>query len=348
MDLLIIFITGLTTGGLSCLAMQGGLLASVIVNQKDSERDELKNSPGIDDLDWQPVLVFVTSKLLAHTVLGFLLGMLGSFFSLSLGSRLVFQGLTSLFMFATAMNLLNVHPLFRFVVFQPPKFFQRLVRNSSKSKAFFAPALLGMMTVFIPCGVTQAMEVLAISSGNPFYAAAIMFTFVLGTTPLFILLGITTAKLSEGWYQKFVKLAAILLIGMAIYGFNGMLVVMDSPITVNRLVRPVTDFFTVVFVGESPATSSAMVGNAQEVTISINNSGYQPKHIKVNSGLPVNLTLISQDTYSCALSIVLKEFNISTTLKANDKKTFTFTPTKKGKYIFTCSMGMYSGTLEVI
>lgn len=34
MNLFVIFLTGLTTGGLSCLAMQGGLLASVIANQK--------------------------------------------------------------------------------------------------------------------------------------------------------------------------------------------------------------------------------------------------------------------------------------------------------------------------
>jgi len=32
MNLFAIFLTGLTTGGLSCLAMQGGLLASVIAN----------------------------------------------------------------------------------------------------------------------------------------------------------------------------------------------------------------------------------------------------------------------------------------------------------------------------
>ena len=44
MNLLLIFLTGLTTGGLSCLAMQGGLLASVIANQKDQEHDHIKNN----------------------------------------------------------------------------------------------------------------------------------------------------------------------------------------------------------------------------------------------------------------------------------------------------------------
>ena len=34
MNLWVAFITGLTTGGVSCAAMQGGLLAGLIANQK--------------------------------------------------------------------------------------------------------------------------------------------------------------------------------------------------------------------------------------------------------------------------------------------------------------------------
>lgn len=138
MNLLVIFLTGLTTGGLSCLAMQGGLLTSVIANQKGQQ---------IDESDWLPVAMFLGGKLLSHTLFGFLLGALGSVISLSLGVRLVFQVFKALFMFATAMNLLQVHPIFRFVAFQPPKFMQKWIRNSSKSKAIFAPALLGLLTI---------------------------------------------------------------------------------------------------------------------------------------------------------------------------------------------------------
>ena len=44
MNLWIIFLTGLTTGGLACLAVQGGLLTSIIANQKDQEIDELESN----------------------------------------------------------------------------------------------------------------------------------------------------------------------------------------------------------------------------------------------------------------------------------------------------------------
>jgi uncharacterized protein len=355
MSVWIIFLTGLTTGGLSCLAMQGGLLASAIANQKEQEHDEVTDSKqksrnfsltSFDQLDWMPVVLFLSMKLIAHTILGFLLGWLGSAITLSLGVRLVFQAFTALFMFATAMNLLNAHPVFRYISFQPPKFLQRMIRNTTKMKAIFAPALLGVLTIFVPCGITQAMEVLAINSGSPIQGAIIMFAFVLGTSPLFAVLGVATAKLSEGWYQKFTRVAAAILIAMAVYSLNGVLIVIDSPISLNRLMSPVTYFFSDERFKNSSQTQ--MINGVQDVTINITNNGYSPNRIKVKSGQPVRLTLKSNETYSCALAFVFKEFGINTFLEANDTQSFTFTPSQPGKYQFTCSMGMYTGIMEVI
>jgi len=375
MNLFLIFITGLTTGGIACAAMQGGLLASVIANQKDQEHEAIVNDKkqlkekkkaayvkalqkrsarfsldSFDELDWMPVGMFLLSKFVAHVILGFMLGLLGSAITLSLEVRLFFQIFTAFFMFATAMNLLDVHPIFRYVAFQPPKFLQRYIRNSSKSKALFAPALLGLLTVFIPCGVTQAMEVLAINSGNPISGALILGTFVLGTVPLFAVIGVATAKLSEGWYQKFTKIASVVLIGMALYSVNGVLIVTDAPITLSKIVRPVTYFFSSDRFAESNGAGSGMaqvVNGVQKVTINAVNQGYSPNYVTVKQGVPVELTVQSNGTYSCALSFIFKEFNISANLKATDAQTFTFTPTSKGKFTFTCSMGMYTGVMEV-
>lgn len=365
MNLFLIFITGLTTGGLSCLALQGGLLASVIANQKeeeyksiieDSKKEKNKlNSQtfvrknfslqSFDVLDWMPVVMFLGTKLIAHTILGFSLGLLGSVISLSLGVRLIFQILTALFMFATAMNLLDVHPIFRYIVFQPPKFLQRMVRNSSKSKALFAPFILGLMTIFIPCGVTQAMEVLAINSGNPINGALIMFFFVLGTIPIFAILGVATAKLSEGWYKKFTKIAAAALIIMTVYSLNGVLLVINSPITFNKIVSPISQ--TVFEKNKSVSSIESANDKVQKITIEVINSGYRPNYVRVKKGIPVELTLKSNGTYSCALYFVFREFGIKEFLESTDSRTITFIPTKTGKYIFSCSMGMYTGTMEV-
>lgn len=383
MNLWIIFLTGLTTGGLACFAVQGGLLTSVIANQKETEVGEIEDSleekaikklklkaqkrekylkkmraksslSTFDQLDWMPVGMFLLAKLVSHAALGFFLGFLGDRLSLSLGVRLTFQMFTALFMFATAMNLLQVHPIFRFVMFQPPKFIQKMVRNSSKSKALFAPAFLGFLTIFIPCGVTQAMEVLAINSASPIQGMLIMSAFVLGTSPIFAVIGVATAKLSEKWHNTFTKVASYLLIAMAIYSVNGVLLVVNSPVTLQSITRPVTYFFSddrFNLVGNSVqgGRNQALIQNGvQKVTIEALNSGYLPKYVSVQAGVPVELTVQSNGVYSCAADFVFKEFGISVFLGPTDSKTFTFTPTKKGKFTFSCSMGMYSGVMEVL
>jgi len=332
MNLLAIFFTGLTTGGLSCLAVQGGLLAGLIANQKKQE----KNNQTFDRLDWQPVTAFLIAKLISHTILGFFLGSLGSVITLSLQTKIIFQVLTALFMIATAMNLLDLHPIFRYLSFQPPGFLRRLIKNTSQSQALFAPIILGLLTVFIPCGVTQAMEVLAINSGQAATGALTMFSFVLGTMPLFGLIGITTARLSETWQKTFTRVAVTVLLIMAAYSFNASLTVLNSPFAI-KFNRTSSNSFT-------PVNQQGI----QPVTININNHGYAPNYIKVKLNVPVELTLISHDARSCAVAFVFNQFNIRTVLGANDRQTFNFTPTQPGRFTFSCSMGMYSGTMEVV
>lgn len=362
MNLTTIFITGLTTGGLSCLAMQGGILASAIANQKEEELDTISKSSSskkklrqiksqlrpnsFDQLDWLPVSMFLLAKLISHTILGFFLGFLGSQLELGLTTKLIFQGFAALFMFATAMNLLEVHPIFRYVLIQPPKFINKFIRNSTKSKAIFTPFLIGLFTIFIPCGITQSMEVLAISSGSPLLGAAIMFTFVLGTSPLFALLGVGTAKLTEVWKASFLQIAALSLVFLSLSSINGIFVVLDAPVTFQKIKIAILDPAGIIY---SDSQGVAPVSNgSQNVTIDVSNTGYTPNRLRVKSGIPVNLTLKSTNAYTCASFFIFPEFNIRANLQPSDSQTFTFTPTKKGRFTFSCTMGMYTGTLEVI
>lgn len=356
MNLFVIFLTGLTTGGLSCLAVQGGLLTSIIANQKD---DELENSAAtastlrtFDQLDWLPVLLFLISKLFIYTLFGFFLGWLGAKLQLRLSIRLLFQGLAALFMFGTAMNLLNVHPLFRYLVIQPPRFVRKWVKSTARGKAFFTPAVLGLMTILIPCGVTQSMEVLAMSSGSPVLGALIMATFILGTSPLFAALGIATAKLSESYKENFLKFAAGALIVMSIWSVNGILVVLNSPITMSTFTQPITYFFSnerfANDVGNRMSATVPSENGVQKVTIQVAKDGYQPSTFTVKAGIPVQLTVTTKESYSCASTFLMKSFNVKLQLAPTDSQTVTFTPTQPGKYPFNCSMGMYRGVMEVL
>lgn len=357
-----IFITGLTTGGLSCLAMQGGILASAIANQKDEEFDtytkasssrkklrqfQANTKPNsFDQLDWLPVTMFLLAKLISHTLLGFLLGFLGSRLELSLGMRLIFQGFAALFMLATAANLLELHPIFRYVLIQPPKFVNKLIRNSTKSQALFTPFLIGLLTILIPCGVTQSMEVLAISSGNPLLGAAIMFVFVLGTSPLFAILGIGTAKLTEVWKTSFLQIAAVALVFLGLNSLNGILVVLDAPFTFQKAKSAILDPAGVIY--SNTSTNTQVVDGIQNITIDVSNQGYSPNRLQVKAGIPVNLTLKADGAYTCASFFVFPAFGIKANLQPTDSQSFIFTPKEKGHFTFSCSMGMYTGILEVI
>ncbi len=323
-NLFVIFLTGLITGGLTCLAVQGGLLATVI-SEREKERLVEEGKKG----NARPILYFIAAKLAAYTVLGFLLGWFGSFFTLSVTAQAILQFIVAIFMIGTAFNLLNVHPFFRYFVIQPPKFLTRLVRNQSKSKDAFAPVLLGAFTVFIPCGTTQAMMALAIASGSPLYGAAILFAFVLGTTPLFFLLGYFSTKLGDVYQRKFFKVAAVAIILLAIYNLRGAIVL------------------TGFNFGDTQGVEQAAV--ASEATITIEPSGYNPKNISVPAGQTVKLHLKNNNTYSCAQAFTIPKLGIQRVVAPGQSTTIEFTaPKNPGKLVFSCSMGMYKGTINVI
>src|SRR3990167_9081488 len=101
MDITTIFVTGLFAGGLTCLAVQGGLLATSIAQQEeDALVGKAKKSGHI-----LSVISFIIARLFAYTILGFLLGSLGSVAELSLNVRVFLQFAVAISMIGTALNL---------------------------------------------------------------------------------------------------------------------------------------------------------------------------------------------------------------------------------------------------
>ncbi len=340
MNLWLIFLTGLTVGGLTCLAVQGGLLASVIAAK---EEEEVEKGTNKRDTVF-PTLAFLVAKLITYTLLGFILGGFGGAIGINQSIQVIMQLVAGLYMIAVALNLLNVHPIFRYAVIQPPKFLTRRVKNASKNKDLFAPALLGAMTIFIPCGTTLAMEALAISSANPFLGASIMAAFILGTTPLFFGVGWLTSVMGDNFRAKFLKLAAIVVIYLGITSVNGALVAGGSPITLQALAG-------MIQTNSQPKQTEKLyseVPTSQTVQIDVTARGYSPNYIKVKKDLPVTMTLVGKVAYSCASAFRIPSLGIGKNLQANETYKVTFTPKEVGKIAFTCSMGMYSGVIEVI
>lgn len=340
MNLWVIFLTGLTVGGLTCLAVQGGLLASVI-----SAREEEEVEKGINKKDpFFPTLSFLATKFIAYTILGFILGAFGGAIAISQEAQILMQLVAGVYMVAVALNLLNVHPVFRYVVIQPPKFLAKKVWKQSKSKDLFAPAFLGGMTVFIPCGTTLAMETLAISSGDAFIGAAIMATFILGTMPLFFGIGFITSVLGDNFREKFLRVAAIAVLYLGLTSINGSLVAGGSPITLQSVVEDTL----IAIGGRSNTAPRDDVKITQSAEIVVTSVGYSPNYIKVKKGSPVTIQLTSQDAYSCASAFRIPSLGISKNLQANETQTIAFTPQKSGPILFSCAMGMYRGVIEVL
>lgn len=337
MNLWVIFLTGLTVGGLTCLAVQGGLLASIIAAREEADL-EAGNKKRHTIF---ATLAFLISKLAAYIVLGFILGAFGGALNISSNVQIIMQFIAGLYMIAIALNLLNVHPIFRYFVIQPPRFLTRIVRNQSKSKDLFAPAFLGALTIFIPCGTTLAMETLAISSANALSGALIMFFFVLGTTPLFLGVGFLTTVLGDNFKGKFLKFAALAVLYLGVTSINGALVAFGSPVTLPSIHIDLSG-------GSQSKTAENDVPVTQNPQIDIRANGYFPSYIKVKKGETVNLTLKSEDAFSCTASFRIPSLGISKNLQPNDTQIISFVPTKAGQIQFNCSMGMYHGVIEVI
>lgn len=316
------FLTGLTTGGISCLAVQGGLLLSS-GNQRVTQ-----------------VGIFLFAKLIAYTILGFFLGALGSALIISSVVQGWMQIFIGIFMVITALRLLDVHPIFRYFVVQPPRFVYKFMRNKAKGKSIFTPAILGSMTIFIPCGVTQAMMVLAVGTASPIAGAAILFAFVLGTSPVFFMLGAAASNLMKK--KSFVYIASFVIIILGILSINTGQILRGSPQTLSN-------YWAVL----SPKTNDGILADLnqegkQEVLIDATSNGYSSKIKTLKKDVPVKLTISSLNVQSCARSFLIPSLGVSKILPQNGNTIIEFTPTKTGVLTYTCGMGMYVGSFNVI
>lgn len=345
MDLWVVFLTGLAVGSFTCLAVQGGLLASVIAarEEEDVEKGISRRHTVI------PIFSFLTAKLLAYMLLGFILGAFGGALSLSDTARTWMQFVAGFYMIAIALDLLKIHPILRYAVIQPPKFVVKMVKNQSKSKDLFAPAILGSLTVFIPCGTTLAMEALAISSGNAFRGGAIMAAFILGTTPLFFGLGFATTILGDTFRQRFFKLAALVVLYLGLVSVNGSLTALGSSLTFQNFAEMIP--IEIHWGGEQIKVLDPVVkviDGVQVAEIKVFPSSYSPDKIRVQAGVVVRLNLTTTGGYGCTSVFTIPQLGVRKRLPRDSTTTIDLGPLNPGKITWTCAMGMYTGIIEVI
>lgn len=226
-NLTVAFLTGLTTGGLSCLVVQGGLLASSVAHRVEQTLPHLAahspSRPTAIPKNYAVIItVFLMAKLVAYTLLGFGLGWLGSMLQLTPLTQALLQLGLGIFMVGSALRMFNVHPFFRYFAIEPPSFVTRYLRRTAKTSTdtIVTPLFLGALTVLIPCGVTQVMMATAIAAGNPLEGAAIMAAFTLGASPLFFTLAYLATQLGKALEARFMQVAAAIVLVLGLISIN--------------------------------------------------------------------------------------------------------------------------------
>ena len=334
------FLLGLLAGVSSCAALVGGLILSMSKQWNDLYPGENSKSKKI-----QPHLMFNIGRIVSYAFLGGIIGAIGSKFQISLTFTSVLIVVVSVMMFFLALQMLGVKA-FRKFQFTVPKFITRRIADETKFQGKYMPFLMGALTFFLPCGFTITAQGLALISGNPIQGALIMLFFALGTTPVLLTIGLSSVKFSQKPHlaNKFLKVAGVLVLFFALYNINAQLNVLGfsslSDIKLNSNQQTTND---------NKEGLPPIVNGKQVIKMEASASGYKPNYFKVKAGIPVKWEINDVGTSGCTNAVISQGlFQGAINLSRGQTSIKEFTPTKIGKYKFSCWMGMISGTIEVV
>ena len=92
--------------------------------------------------------------------------------------------------------------------------------------------------------------------------------------------------------------------------------------------------------------ATLVADGAQEATIIVDH-GYVPSRIQLEAGVPTRLRFERREADPCTELLVCELLPSQHRLAAGAETVVSFTPSRPGRYAFTCGMGMYSGVLVV-
>ncbi|HOM42405.1 MAG TPA: sulfite exporter TauE/SafE family protein, partial [Bacillota bacterium] len=207
----VLFIVGVLTS-LHCVGMCGGIMLSQSLSKKSKNRFEAI----------QPALLYNIGRVISYTILGGLIGALGSVFTLSIAAKAAVQIFAGAFMIIMGLNMAGFSAFRKFQIKLP----QFACKAKSKSGS---PLIVGLLNGLMPCGPLQTMQLFALGTGSAAKGALAMFVFSIGTVPLMLTFGALSGLLSKGYTKKILKFSGVLIIvlglimgnrGLALAGIN--------------------------------------------------------------------------------------------------------------------------------
>ncbi|MBC2581816.1 sulfite exporter TauE/SafE family protein [Clostridium sp. DJ247] len=324
---IVLFIVGILTS-IHCVGMCGGIMLSQSLSKENT------NKLGAIT----PTLLYNLGRIISYTILGGIVGALGSVLSLSIKTQAALQIFAGLFMIIMGFNMAGFS-LFRKLQIKLPWSFCS-VKNKPKT-----PFMVGILNGLMPCGPLQTMQLYALGTGSAVKGALAMLIFALGTVPLMLVFGAVSGMLSKGYTKKILKYSGILVIVLGlIMGNRGLsLAGID-------FVTPLTSLLSgnskSVGASRSNSTKATLKDGVQIINMTADGSGYNPNVLYVKKGVPVKWVIDGKQITSCNNTIVVPSLDIKKQLNSGEN-TIEFTP--KDKDInFSCWMGMIRGVIRVV
>ncbi|PIY95775.1 MAG: hypothetical protein COY66_05950 [Candidatus Kerfeldbacteria bacterium CG_4_10_14_0_8_um_filter_42_10] len=339
------FLFGILAGLSSCAALVGGLILSM------SKQWIEKYSDGASTMKkMEPHLMFNAGRLASYAVFGGILGALGNTLKISLTWTSLLVIAVSVLMIMLALQMLGIRSLQRFQI-SLPKFITRRVADESKFQGRYMPSVMGALTFLLPCGFTLTAQGLALLSGSFWQGALILFFFALGTTGPLLAIGLSSVKFSQNpnLTQRFLKVAGIVVLVFALYNINAQLNVLGAPSFSNLAAAKASSVNNNNPDQSSDSGLPPVVNGQQIIKMEASANGYKPNYFKVAVGVPVRWEVTDTGTSGCTNAVISRSlFEGQIDLTPGTTSIKEFTPTKAGKYKFSCWMGMISGVIEVV
>lgn len=318
-----LFFIGLLTS-VHCVAMCGGINLSQCIPQSAKSKEKGKSS-------LRPSLMYNTGRVISYTVIGGIVGSIGTVISLSGGAKGIVQLLAGFFMVIMGLNLLNIFPWLRKLNPRMPKVF---AGNIDVEKRSNSPLYVGLLNGLMPCGPLQAMQLYALSTGDPLKGALSMFLFSLGTVPLMFGLGALSSVLSRKFTKKAMSAGAVLVIILGISMFQNGLGLSGFALADPQVRQAASE------------NKAEIQDGVQIVNTTLGSGRYEP--ITVQSGIPVKWTVTAEEgsINGCNNRIFIPEYEIEKKFKIGEN-IIEFTPKEAGTYGYSCWMGMIRSTITV-
>jgi plastocyanin domain-containing protein len=175
------------------------------------------------------------------------------------------------------------------------------------------------------------MMAAALGTGSPSQGAMLMFAFILGTSPLFFIVSYFATRIGATLEKYFTRIVAVTMMLLAVVSVDAGLNLVGSPVSFSRLATRMSDQINGIQTG---------------FEVDVTENGYSPAILHLPVDTPVSLEWVTDDTQSCARSVVMPGLDYAEILPTTGRIRLDIPAQEKGTVLrYSCSMGMYPSEL---